>query len=102
MDPYDSTQYQVPHEDTHLALKEVTGPHPVQHFEEYYDSDDSENYYAPIETYKQYRDKDRTTPPEEKVGHPHCIIFYMEWRASRRVRDSGAHGRVFLYIGCTE
>ena len=75
LDPYDSSQYQVPHEDTHLALKEVTGPHPVQHFEEYYDSDDSENYYAPIETYKQYRDKDRTTPPEEKVGCPRCIIF---------------------------
>ena len=62
----------MPHEDTHLALK---GPHPVQHFEEYYDPDDSEYYYAPIETYKQYRDNDRTTPPEVKVGRPRCIIF---------------------------
>ena len=76
LDPYDSTQDQVARDDTHLALKEVTEPQPAPDFEEYYDSDDSEDYYVPVQTYKQYRDKDRTTPPEEKVGRPRCVIYF--------------------------
>ena len=75
LDPYDSSQDKAPRQDIPLPLKEVTAPHPVQPFEEYYDSDDSD-YYAPIETYKQSRDKDRTTPPEEKVGRPRCVIYF--------------------------